>query len=113
MRSKQKTTRRPTMADVHGMGRKYLIDPKVSRWRRHWDLVMVAALLFTAVVTPVEVSFLDEGEYITTLWWVNRVVDFCFLADMLISFNSAYQETPMRGGYWVYSRPLIVRHYLR
>mgnify|MGYP001333030335 CR=1 FL=1 len=73
----------------------------------------MTALLFTAVVTPVEVAFLDEGRHITTLWWVNRVVDLCFLIDMLLCFNMAYQVSPSRGGHWVHNRRLIVQNYLR
>ena len=45
----------------------YVIDPRKSKLVGKWDMLMVVALLFTAVVTPVEVSFLDEGQYITPL----------------------------------------------
>ena len=54
------------------------------------ELETVAALLFTATVTPVEVAFLDEGTRITTLWVINRVVDLAFMIDMFITFNLAF-----------------------
>jgi len=73
---------------------------------------MVMSLLFTAVVTPVEVAFLDEGEYITPLFFINRVVDLAFILDMIISFNLAFQQPPSKGGAWVYNRVSIVRHYV-
>ena len=57
------------------------------------------ALLFTAIITPVEVAFLDEGQHITLLWMINRVVDLAFVIDMAMSFNMAYQELPERGGH--------------
>ena len=61
-----------------------IIDPQTSTWTRKWDLYMLCMLLFTAVVTPVEIAFLDEGRYISNLWWCNRVIDLAFLADMII-----------------------------
>ena len=88
-----------------------VLDPSHKIMQR-WDLVMVVALGFTASITPVEVGFLQEGEYITTLWMVNRIVDICFVLDMVFSFNLAYQEPPERGGHMVYSHRLIARRYL-
>ena len=41
----------------------WVIDPRKSRILPKWDLLMVSALLFTALVTPVEVAFLEEGQY--------------------------------------------------
>ena len=56
---------------------------------------MVLALAFT-VVTPVEVAFYSEGLYITPMWVVNRIVDFCFIIDIVLTFNLAFQERPER-----------------
>ena len=53
----------------------FVIDPRTTKRIAHWDLTMVFALCFTAIVTPVEVVYLDEGRYVTILWVVNRVVD--------------------------------------
>ena len=78
-------TRTVNRSDVHGDS--CVINPS-SKWTRKWDLIMVLALGFTAIVTPVEVAFLDEGQYITTLWMVNRFVDLSFVIDMVISFSS-------------------------
>ena len=38
--------------------RRYLIDPRNSHFIRPWDLTTSLALLFTAIVTPFDVSFL-------------------------------------------------------
>ena len=91
----------------------WVIDPRASQFMRNWDLVMAFALLFTAVVTPVEVAFLDEGRYITPLWIINRVVDTCFTVDVVITFNLAYQATPGQGGHWVMNKKFIALHYLQ
>ena len=90
----------------------FIIDPQRSKWTSHWDMIMLTALLFTAVVTPVEVAFLEEGMYMSPLWWINRFIDMCFLVDMVITFNMAYQEHIDRGGHWVFNRRAITRNYL-
>ena len=66
-----------------------VIDPRARSavWVKEWDLLMVIALLFTAIITPVEVAFLDEGEKLTPLWWINRIVDVVFVVDIVITFN--------------------------
>ena len=43
----------------HGVA--WMIDPRKSKFMPIWDVVMLAALAFTAIVTPFEVTFIDEG----------------------------------------------------
>ena len=38
-----------------------VIDPRTAKWMQWWDIVMMLALLFTALVTPLEVAFLEGG----------------------------------------------------
>lgn len=90
-----------------------IIDPQMNSWVRKWDGIMLLALAFTMLVTPVEVAFLDEGEHITALWWANRVIDLIFLMDLILTFNLAYQEKPEKGGHYVYNRYMITTHYLK
>ena len=92
---------------------RYVIDPRHSRYMPFWDIAMLIAMLFTALVTPFEVVFVDSGRYISALWIVNRFVDFCFITDMILTFNLAYQERSDRGGHWVYSKSRIACHYLQ
>ena len=75
---------------------KYLIDPRKHHWMAKWDLLVVFALMFTAIVTPLEVVFLDEGFYLSTLWVLNRVIDLTFTIDILIIFNLIYMD-PIGG----------------
>lgn len=91
----------------------WVIDPRMTRNMARWDLLMVGALVFTALVTPVEVVFLHEGAHINALWIINRIVDFLFLIDMLITFNLAYQETAEHGGHWVINKKVIIVQYLK
>ena len=90
-----------------------IIDPQRAQWTAYWDFVMLIALGFTALITPVEIAFLEEGLYITPLWVVNRLVDVCFFIDMVITFNMGYQERSERGHHWVYNRWAITKHYLK
>jgi hypothetical protein len=90
----------------------FVIDPRKSKWSGKWDLLMIACLFFTAVVTPVEIVFLDEGAQVTALWIVNRVIDFCFCLDMIICFFLAFQRPASWGGYFVVNQRVIVCHYL-
>ena len=90
----------------------WVIDPRKSKFLPKWDLLMVTALLFTAVVTPVEVAFLEEGQYITNLWIINRIVDLCFMLDIILTFNRAYQDTAAESQHWVFNKWVIARSYL-
>ena len=38
-----------------------VIDPRTTKWMQWWDIIMMLALLFTAMVTPLEVAFLEGG----------------------------------------------------
>jgi len=68
--------------------RKYLVDPRTHRMKQ-WDLVMIMLLLFTAVVTPAEVSFMTVS--INALFVINRFVDLCFLWDMGIQCRLMFE----------------------
>ncbi len=91
----------------------WVIDPLKSRWIQLWDLTMLIPLIFTALVTPVEIAFLPEGRHITILWLVNRSVDAMFMVDIALSFNVAYQESADNGGHWVFNKQVIAWHYTK
>ena len=93
-----------------------VIDPRRSRFMPIWDMVMLCAMVFTALFTPFEVVFVgieDGGRYINPMWVVNRVVDSLFICDMCLIFHLAYQERAERGGHWVFNKGIIARHYLQ
>jgi hypothetical protein len=55
---------------------RYLIDPRRGSWMTWWDITVMLALLFTAIVTPVEVAFIPPGgACVTPLFAINRLVD--------------------------------------
>jgi len=93
----------------------FVIDPRNSPLMPVWDMIMLMALSFVSVVTPFEVTFLDERSVsdLDTLFFINRVVDLCFLVDMFLCFNLSYQESAARGAFWVHDKSMIIKKYLR
>ena len=63
----------------------YIIDPRTNHVVGYWDLLTSLALVFTALVTPVEVGFLTApsgaARMSNGLFWTNRFVDLIFIFD--------------------------------
>ena len=97
---------------------KYVINPRNSKWVPYWDAGTFACLLYTVMVTPIEVCFFEDTSYslstnMLILFICNRVVDTFFVIDLLINFCMAYQESQQDGGRWVTNHAQIRSHYLR
>eukprot|EP00966_Prymnesium_polylepis_P030101 699715-Prymnesium_polylepis.1 len=114
---------------------KYVIDPRKSRFSLVWDVVSVVVLVFTALVTPFEVAFINPfgepvAEYpesnengyvlgeqrpvpdvVDALFVLNRIVDCAFLFDFFLQFNLAYQDD--ESHLWVKNRRQIAIHYIK
>ena len=97
--------------------KRYIIDPRTSKFIGKWDLIAAFALCYTAIVTPYEVSFLPSitlrGPW--TLFIANRVVDLIFVGDLLLQFCIMYPDHDHdRGGAkWISDPHKIACHYLR
>jgi len=65
------------------------VIPQNHPFMKIWDVVMLALLIFTAVVTPFEVAFLASTEY-DAMFFVNVVVSILFLSDLIINFFLPY-----------------------
>jgi hypothetical protein len=94
---------------------KYLFHPHGATMK-HWDLLMMALLVFTATVTPYEVAFLVFK--INWLFAINRIVDFFFLLDLIFQFFiplgvSESTVSTFDSELWNISRKDIAIHYLR
>lgn len=83
-----------------------------SKHMQNWDKVTVMALLYTAVVTPYEVAFLETTPA-SALFWINQVVNLVFVVDMFMQFFIPYKQTKAQGGQWVKSKCEIAKHYFR
>ena len=81
------------------------IDPRDNEWMTRWDFFMLMLMAFTALVTPVEVAFLDSQ--INGMYVVNRLVDAGFVTDMIMNFFLAYLDT--EKNLWVFERSFIIK----
>lgn len=75
------------------MRRKLICSP-FSAWRQLWDVLATIALIITCIQTPLELAFfthsaLRPNELIIT----QRVIDWIFAIDIIISFNTSYFNT--------------------
>ena len=96
----------------------YIIRP-TSTFMSVWDGVTSAALIFTALVTPFEVAFLEPATSATEgLFIINRLIDGVFIFDMGIQFCIMYKVGNEENGasvrsLWEWRLPYIAGHYLR
>ncbi|GMH45970.1 hypothetical protein BSKO_13934 [Bryopsis sp. KO-2023] len=86
------------------------IHPRIP-WMKRWDTFIVGLLIYTAIVTPFEVSLLSMTTRVNWHFLVNRMVDLGFTIDLILSFFVAYQDT--KTGLWVYDQPRIALHFLK
>lgn len=68
-----------------------------SSFRRRWDVCTMVCLLYVAVFTPVQISFLSNVQTVRNIedWLfvfiLDRCIDFIFLVDIVINFRSAWE----------------------
>lgn len=66
-----------------------------SEAMKNWDVAGMAMLLYVAVVTPFQLSFLDSPTSFDEakgqpFWWLDRVVDVYFTFDLFLCFFRPY-----------------------
>ena len=47
---------------------------------------MLICLTFVVFVTPYEMCFLDSASITSSRFWLNRIIDFLFLVDLILQF---------------------------
>lgn len=90
--------------------RHLLLDPTCD-YLKYWDLIILFALCYTAVVTPYEVAFLKTS--FNPLFVFNRCIDLIFLKDMILQFFLKVQVQTQAGKVWISDAKEIRRLYLR
>jgi hypothetical protein len=82
------------------LSQRIAIDPRTSAWIGWWDGVISIALLFTAIVTPVEVGFMSipQDRWQDPLFLTNCGVDVIFILDLLLQFVLMYPATGSVAG---------------
>ena len=71
--------------------------------------------MFTALVTPVEVAFLQQprDKWRNSLFLTNRFVDIIFITDMALQFRTAFRTEDVQDGVrWITNGDAIARHYV-
>ena len=94
----------------------WTIAPDKNHHVQNWDVVLCIALVYTAVVTPAEVGFVQDtdkvNEYVL-LFTVNMFINLIFICDVTLQFFLHYQLPKAKGLVWVRNHKRIVKHYLK
>lgn len=77
---------------------------------RVWDVLMIVLLVYTALLTPFEVSFV-ESAVLDAWFWINRIVDAGFLVDLVFNFFLPYHDPDTRRE--IINHASIAAHYLQ
>lgn len=90
------------------------VVPANRKWRRVWGIVLVMLLFWTGTVLPFKLAFVDfhiPESLDVPAWfaWLERLVDFLFLIDLLVTFFFSYTDL---DGNEVMSFKLVVWNYL-
>lgn len=72
-----------------------------------WDLTLFVCIIYQAISLPMRIAF--EYETSDFLFYLEMVIDSCFLMDMVFNFNTGV----IIKGKLVMNRPLIVCDYLK
>ena len=62
--------------------------------KANWDLLMSLILVFTCIMTPVNMAFDDDMD--ESCDWILGFIDFLFFIDTIIIFNSAFYDEDFR-----------------
>lgn len=76
---------------THRKNRKMFMVYPEDRIKGSWDLFITLVLLFTCIMTPLDIAFSKAGE--SNL--LSDITDLFFLIDIIIIFNSAYYDDDM------------------
>eukprot|EP01039_Chlorochromonas_danica_P006251 gene6251-6892_t len=87
-----------------------------NRWVCHpdhplkiaWDIALCLLVFYSLIIIPYHIGF--NSNFTSSEDAVNIFITTCFALDILISFNTAYQDSATEK--FVYRRRVIARHYL-
>lgn len=79
-----------------------------NNFRVFWTVVMVIMTILTAILSPYDVSFIEDGDKAFEI--INLIFDVTFGVDIMINFVSAYYD-PVNG--LVTDFKTIVTQYLK
>lgn len=97
---------------------KFMKDPDENDWvvmpdscaMQFWDVLIFSALIWTAVVTPFEVAFMEYNFTSNpSLYCLNWIVNVAFMLDMVLQF---FLPVCLEDGSITYKNAEIARYYL-
>ena len=95
----------------------WVLDPRTAKFITWWDLLMTFALFYVALVTPVEVAFIDAPEpaekWGDSIFLINRMLDCLFITDMVLQFRLGFKSETAEGTQWIMSSHAIAMNYLK
>ena len=87
--------------------KRWLIYPE-NKHKEAWDLFMTVILLYTCISTPYNIAFITKMD--TTGIIIGGIIDFLFLIDIIVIFNTGYYNADM---VLVDDRRKICKNYLK
>ena len=75
------------------MNTRFVILPN-THFKIVWNFVIISLLMYTAIVTPLRSSFFSTESLNSydLFYYMEIIIDICFIADLFINFVSAYQR---------------------
>ena len=69
----------------------WMIDPREVKRLWMWDATTASSLIFVAMITPIEVGFLEPS----TSWWdplflINQLINVIFVLDLVLQFRTSW-----------------------
>lgn len=89
-----------------------IIDPSRSQFIGIWDMVSIPALLWVALITPIQIGVLPEAEF-NAFFVLSLCVDLIFVVDLFLQFFIAYPVATKGIGYMEKRQSMIIKHYLK
>ncbi len=89
--------------------RKYIIDPQ-SQKKILWDVLCGALIIYSVIVIPWRISFVQEAVIWTAGWFFEVLIDITFLIDMFMSCFTGFYD---QKGHFIVDKAVIIRSYLK
>ena len=86
-----------------------VLHPNSTR-KFQWDCVITLLVVYSIIVLPVRIGFDLEAPHDSAIFWIECLIDFCFLADLFVNFRTAFYDDT---GQLVVSHRRIAGRYLR
>eukprot|EP01052_Picozoa_sp_SAG31_P030455 SAG31_NODE_3126_length_4646_cov_6.852210_1_plen_383_part_00 len=86
----------------------WFLHPEGS-FRKTWDLVQSALLIYIAIAVPIRIGFDVENATGTLTWWMELLVDMYFWIDIVLNFRTGFYN---RDGMVVYDFKKIGTQYM-